>query len=126
MTTRSAPAPGVDRASLWAAALTSQLAAGWLVIRGDARDGTYDVPAFAALVAQLTLTVGWLLLFFRLRRPALALVNAAVLWLATVLTAREFARRHRVAAALVLPYLVWVSYAAGGNAVALARRLPRR
>jgi benzodiazapine receptor len=97
---------------LWAGALGSQLAAGWLVVSGDAHDGEYDVPAFAAFSTQMMLSLAWLLLFFRLRRPALALVDISVLWVATALTVREFARKHRVAAALVLPYLLWVSYAA--------------
>jgi translocator protein len=97
---------------LWAGALGSQLAAGWLVVSGDAHDGEYDVPAFAAFSTQMMLSLAWLLLFFRFRRPALALVDISVLWVATALTVREFARKHRVAAALVLPYLLWVSYAA--------------
>ena len=38
-----------------------------------------------------------------------------MLWLAVALTIREFARRHRFAAALLLPYLAWVSYVAVVN-----------
>lgn len=102
----------VGRAPLWAGALGSQLTAAWLVVSGDAHEGEYDVPAFAAFSTQMMLSLSWLLLFFRLRRPALALVDICVLWVATVFTAREFARKHHVAAALVLPYLMWVSYAA--------------
>ena len=102
----------VGRPPLWVGALGSQLAAGWLVVSGDAHDGEYDVPAFAAFSTQMMLSLAWLLLFFRLRRPALALVDVCVLWMATALTVREFARKHRFAAALVLPYLAWVSYAA--------------
>jgi benzodiazapine receptor len=83
-----------------------------MVVSGDAHEGEYDVPAFAAFATQMTLSLAWLLLFFRLHRPALALADICVLWLATVFTAREFARKHRVAAGLVLPYLLWVSYAA--------------
>ena len=97
---------------LWAGAFGSQLTAAWLVVSGDAHEGQYDVPAFAAFWTQMMLSLAWLLLFFRLRRPALALVDISALWLATALTMREFARRHRIAAALVLPYLAWVSYAA--------------
>ena len=100
---------------LWAGALGSQFTAAWLVISGDAHDGEYDVPAFAAFSTQMALSAAWLLLFFGLRRPALALADMCVLWVATVFTAREFARKHRVAAALVVPYLLWVSYAAFVN-----------
>jgi tryptophan-rich sensory protein len=101
----------VGRLPLWAGALGSQFTAAWLVVSGDAHEGEYDVPAFAAFSTQMGLSMAWLLLFFRLRKPALALVDICVLWVATVFTAREFARKHRVAAGLVLPYLAWVSYA---------------
>jgi tryptophan-rich sensory protein len=67
----------------------------------------------------LTLSVAWLLLFFRLRRPALALATMTLLWVATAVTVIEFARKHRVAASLLLPYLAWLSYAAAINAVRL-------
>ena len=56
------------------------------------------------------------MLFFGIRRPALALVDICVLWLAIVLTIREFGRKHRFAAALLVPYLAWVTYAAALNA----------
>ena len=102
----------VGRAPLWAGALGSQFTAAWLVVSGDAHEGEYDVPAFAAFSTQMMLSLAWLLLFFRMHRPALALADICVLWLATAFTVREFARKHHVAAALVLPYLAWVSYAA--------------
>lgn len=97
---------------MWAGALGSQFAAAWLVVSGDAHRGEYDVPAFAAFATQMGLSLSWLLLFFRFRRPALALLDISVLWLATAMTAREFARKHRVAAALVVPYIAWISYVA--------------
>ena len=110
---RSQAAPRiVGSTPMWAAALSSQFTAAWLVVSGDAHEGEYDVPAFAAFSTQMALSLAWLFLFFHLRRPALALLDISVLWVATVLTAREFARKHHVAAALVLPYLMWVSYAA--------------
>jgi tryptophan-rich sensory protein len=104
---------------LWAGAYAAQFAAAWLVVSRDADDGEYDVPAFAAFTAQLMLSVAWLLLFFRLRRPALALATMTVLWVAAAATVVEFARKHRVAATLLLPYLAWLSYAAAINAVRL-------
>jgi tryptophan-rich sensory protein len=104
---------------LWASAYAAQFAAAWLVVSRDADDGEYDVPAFVAFSAQLTLSVAWLLLFFRLRRPALALATMTLLWVATAVTVIEFARKHRVAASLLLPYLAWLSYAAAINAVRL-------
>ena len=104
---------------LWAGAYATQFAAAWLVVSRDADDGEYDVPAFASFSAQLMLSVAWLVLFFRLRRPALALATMSMLWVTTAMTVVEFARKHRVAASLLLPYLAWLSYAAAINAVRL-------
>ena len=104
---------------LWAGAYAAQFAAVWLVVSRDADEGEYDVPAFVAFSAQLMLSVAWLLLFFRFRRPAFALATMSLLWVATAVTVVEFARKHRVAATLLLPYLAWLSYAAAINAVRL-------
>ncbi len=56
--------------------------------------------------------VGWSLLYFFLRRPDWALVEVVILWgsiLALILHFRPYAPR---AALLLVPYLLWVSFAA--------------
>lgn len=100
----------------WAVLYASNAVAAWLVWRGDARRAEYDVPAMVSYGAQMALNLAWTVLFFGLRRPALALIEIVVLWVAIVWTIREFARKHRFAAALLLPYLAWVTYAAALNA----------
>ena len=111
---RTASAP-VTWPPLWAGAYATQFAAAWLVVSRDADQGEYDVPAFTAFSTQLMLSVAWLLLFFRFHRPALALVSMCALWTATAVTVREYARKHRVAASLLIPYLAWLTYAAAIN-----------
>jgi tryptophan-rich sensory protein len=108
--------PDVVFAPTWALLYASQAVSAWLVWRGDATRGEYDVPAMSAYWLQLGLNFAWTLLFFGLRRPALALLDVCVLWLAIALTIREFARQHRFAAALLVPYLLWITYAAALNA----------
>jgi tryptophan-rich sensory protein len=108
--------PGQVFAPAWSVLYASQAVAAWLVWRGDARRAEYDVPAMTSYSAQLTLNLAWTVLFFGLRRPAVALVEIAVLWVAIAVTIREFARKHRFAAALLLPYLAWVTYTAALNA----------
>jgi tryptophan-rich sensory protein len=103
-------------AGSWSLASTTPTAAAWLAFRDDARAGAYDVPALAAYATQLGLALAWPLLFFGLRRPALALLDLCLLWAAVAVTVRELARRHRFAASLLLPYLGWISYAAALNA----------
>lgn len=65
---------------------------------------------------QLALNVAWTPVFFGLQRLGPGLIVIAALWVAIVLTIRTFAGIHRVAAALLVPYLVWVSYATYLNA----------
>ena len=53
----------------------------------------------------------WSLLFFRFHRPDLAAVEAVALWLSVLALVIYGARRTRIAAILLLPYLVWVGIA---------------
>jgi translocator protein len=99
----------------WTFLYANQAVAAWLVWRGDWQRAQVDVPAISSYATQLGLNLAWTLLFFGLKRPGLALLDLCVLWLAIALTIREFARQHRVAAALLLPYLAWITYAGALN-----------
>jgi tryptophan-rich sensory protein len=110
--------PGPSFHAVWSLTYASQSVGAWLVWRSDAARGAYDVPGIAFYGGQLALSVAWSLLFFGLRRPALALVTVGMLWVATALTITEFARRHRFAAMLLFPYLGWATYAAAMNLAA--------
>src|SRR5579875_1357095 len=108
--------PDAAFAPVWSVMYAAQAVSAWLVWRADDDRDSVDVPAMVSYSTQLALNFAWTLLFFGLRRPGLALVDIAVLWLAIVVPVREFGRRHRFAAALLLPYLAWVAYAAALNA----------
>jgi tryptophan-rich sensory protein len=109
-------APDAVFGPAWALLYANQAVAAWLVWRGDARRAEFDVPALSSYGAQLALNLAWPFLFFGLRRPGLALVGISTLWLAIAVTIRDFARKHRFAATLLVPYLVWVTYAVALNA----------
>lgn len=64
---------------------------------------------------QLVLNGLWSWLFFGLQRIDLALIDIVALWLMIVITIILFRRRDRLAAALLWPYLAWVSFAAALN-----------
>ena len=69
--------------------------------------GTGKTSAINALA-----NVGWSLLYFFLRRPDWALAEVVILWgsiVALILHFRPYAPR---AALLLVPYLLWVSFAA--------------
>ena len=61
---------------------------------------------------QLLLNAVWAPAFFALQSTALALLVVAGLLVLIALTARAFAACRPVAAALMLPYLIWTCYAA--------------
>jgi translocator protein len=58
------------------------------------------------------LNVFWSLLYFRLHRPDWALFEVPLLWLSVLALIVVLARFAKVAAALLVPYLVWVGLAA--------------
>ena len=65
---------------------------------------------------QLALNLGWSLVFFGRRSPGAALVVIVLLWAAIVATIAEFWRSRHLAAAMLLPYLGWVTFATALNA----------
>ncbi|MDP1880157.1 MAG: TspO/MBR family protein [Parachlamydiaceae bacterium] len=60
---------------------------------------------------QLILNFSWSWIFFGLRKPELAFVNIIFLWAAIFATILLFKRHTSLGAFLLIPYLVWVSYA---------------
>jgi len=67
--------------------------------------------ALAVFGIQLVLNLGWSVLFFGLHSPLFALVDIALLWLAIVLTIVKFRAVLPLAGNLLVPYLLWVSFA---------------
>ena len=75
--------------------------------------GRRDVRvAFGVFAGQFALNILWTPVFFGLQRPDLGLLVIVVLWVGIVATIVAFDRVDRVAAALIVPYLLWVSFAA--------------
>jgi tryptophan-rich sensory protein len=102
--------PTIAFAPAWSLVAASQAVGAWLAWRADDERDAIDVPAVSSYAVSVWLSLAWLLLFFGLRKPGLALLEAIVLWVALSFTIAEFARRHRIAAALMLPSLFAVSY----------------
>jgi translocator protein len=63
------------------------------------------------LLVNSVLNVAWSWIFFSLRRPDLALMEWAALWLSIAALMWACGRIERVAGLLLLPYLLWVSFA---------------
>lgn len=69
----------------------------------------------ALFAANAFLNVLWSLLYFRLHRPDWSLIEVPFLWLSVLLLVVLLARFAKVAAWLLVPYLVWVALAAALN-----------
>jgi len=83
--------------------------AGWLVWRRAGLRG--GLPALVPFAGQLGANGLWSILFFGLHRPWLAFVDLLVLWALILVTIIRFDRFSRTGSALLVPYLLWVSYA---------------
>ena len=62
-------------------------------------------------IFQLTCNFLWSFLFFYLRSPLLAFADIVLLWILIVLTMIKFYKISKAASYLLLPYLLWVSFA---------------
>ncbi len=67
--------------------------------------------ALAYFLAQLFFNFIWSILFFGLRSPILGLIDILILWVLIVMTIIKFYRLSKPAAYLLIPYLLWVSFA---------------
>ena len=72
--------------------------------------------ALACFVVQLILNAAWSVIFFGFHSAGWALFDIILLWLAIIATVISFWRVDRVSAGLLLPYIVWVSFAVVLNA----------
>jgi len=68
--------------------------------------------ALIVFLVQLVLNALWSVAFFGLESPLYGLIVITVLWLAILFTTLQFYSISRVAGVLMLPYLLWVTFAA--------------
>ncbi|MFC6786982.1 TspO/MBR family protein [Halobaculum halobium] len=95
---------------VWTALFTLSGAAVWLVVRAEP-SGARRL-AFAAFVVQFVFNVAWTPTFFAFQEIAAALGVIVALAVLLAGTVGAFARVDRRAAALLVPYLAWVCFAA--------------
>jgi benzodiazapine receptor len=100
-------------APVWSILYALMAVAAWLVWRQ--RERTRIRVALTLFGVQLACNAAWSWLFFDLKRPGLAFIDIVLLWLAILATLVTFLRVRRTAGLLLVPYLLWVSYAAALN-----------
>ncbi|MEM7361132.1 MAG: TspO/MBR family protein [Pseudomonadota bacterium] len=95
---------------VWSALYIMMAIAAWLVWReGGVRANS---KAFTLFFMQLALNALWSWLFFAWHLGGAAFVNILLLWALIALNIASFWRINKVAGALLVPYLLWVSFAA--------------
>ncbi len=68
-------------------------------------------PAIKLFLIHLFFNALWSILFFGLKNPLLGLVDILILWCLIVLMIVRFYKINKTASFLLLPYLLWVSFA---------------
>jgi benzodiazapine receptor len=89
-----------------AACIVWRMGAGWVAASS----------AIIVFLIQLALNAAWSMLFFGLRAPALALIEISLLWVAILVNVVLFWKISPLSGALLIPYLIWVTYATYLNA----------
>jgi tryptophan-rich sensory protein len=67
--------------------------------------------ALSIFAGQLILNTLWSIIFFGLHSPGWALIEIILLWLAILATIITFAKISKLAGWLLVPYILWVSFA---------------
>jgi benzodiazapine receptor len=95
---------------VWTLLYAMMAIAAWLVWR---RSGLRRaLGALLLFGLQLLLNLGWSWLFFGQQQVGWAVAEICLLWLAIAACMAAFAQHDRLASWLLLPYLLWVSFAA--------------
>ena len=98
---------------VWTVLYVLMAIAAWLVWRfGGFRANPTALSLFGV---QLALNALWSWLFFAWHRGAWAFADIVVLWVLIVATLVSFWRVRPLAGSLIIPYLLWVSFASALN-----------
>lgn len=98
---------------VWTALYALMAVAAWLVWRSGGFRA--NRTALLLFVAQLALNALWSWLFFAWHRGGWAFADVVVLWVLIVATLAAFWRVRPLAGVLLIPYLLWVSFASALN-----------
>ncbi len=82
----------------------------FLILRQDLIKGKIKL-AISIFGLQLILNALWSFLFFGLQNPFLAFMEIIILWIAILITILTFYKIKKVASILLVPYILWVTFA---------------
>ena len=101
--------PGWLFGPVWTALYTMMAIAAWLVWRRGGWE--WQRGPLLLFLFQLLLNALWMPIFFGLHRPGLGFAEIVLLWFAIAGTIALFRRVNSATTWLLVPYLLWVSYA---------------
>lgn len=93
----------------WALLYAAMAAAMWFVLRAQGRDRKLLLGLYAA---QLAVNLVWPYLFFTQQALGLAFFWLMLLWMLAGIMLYQFFRESRAAGWLVVPYQLWLTFAA--------------
>jgi benzodiazapine receptor len=111
--------PGVPPNSVFGPVWTvlyAMMGTAFALVWHRAPSGPAKRAALWTFLAQFLLNLAWTPLFFGAHLLGVALVVIVALWIMILMTTLKFRPLDRLAAGLLIPYLLWVSYATYLNA----------
>ncbi len=100
-------------APIWTALYVMMAIAAWIVWRERYHRGR--TAAITAFCIQLVLNALWAPVFFGMKNIDASLFDIVALWLTLGWTIREFSRVAPSAAVILVPYFMWITFAAAIN-----------
>lgn len=86
--------------------------AAYLVYSTQTDDNSKKISALITYGLQLLVNIIWPIIFFGYRWYFLAFVWLLLLWYLVYLTIKKFSEINKLAATLLIPYIIWLTYAA--------------
>ena len=82
----------------------------YLVLK-DWKGGKEQKRAARYFILQLILNILWSVIFFGLKSPLTAFLEIIILWFLILLTIVSFYKLNKISGILLIPYIIWVSFA---------------
>ena len=102
--------PGILFPIVWTVLYVFMGVASYLVLTSAARQDDID-HAITLYAIQLVLNFFWSIIFFRLEWYLVAFIWLVLLWIAILYTLLLFRKISKTAGWLLVPYLLWVTFA---------------
>jgi len=84
----------------------------FFLILKEGKDRRYFRAAYLSFGFQLFLNIYWSFLFFYIKEPPLAFYSIVSLWSMIIVNIYYFCQIKKTAAYLLIPYILWVTFAA--------------